>query len=203
MDRMVPLYNQTTAFANSALASLNFAVESGEKVWNAKIPTANRMRNWLSGTLAPNEALSEFEVFVYTAARDYAKVTSGGALSIAELSVAAAQKADILLNSAQSPGQFKAAANAMRRDMGNVMDTQRDQIGGVSKIMASFLQTVNPAPVSAKDFSERLTAGPTSLTEPPPAQSDRVQVKAPNGQTAWINRSDLAAALAKGAVEVK
>lgn len=162
MDRMVPLYNQTTAFANSALASLNFAVESGEKVWNAKVPTVNRMRNWLSGTLAPNEALSEFEVFVYTAARDYAKVTSGGALSIAELSVAAAQKADQLLNSAQSPEQFKAAANAMKRDMGNVMDTQRDQIGSVSQIMASFLNTVNPAPVSARDFSERVTAGPTS-----------------------------------------
>jgi hypothetical protein len=215
LDRMVPLYNQTVAFANSALASLDYAMEAGEKVWNAGVPTANRMRNWLSGTLAPNEKLSAFEVFVFTAARDYAKVTSGGALSIAELSVAAAQKADELLNSAQSPEQFKAAAGAMRQDMANVMDTQRQGIGGVSETIARFLDTTNPSPVTGEDFAKRVTAGSsgrtgatappsTQLSRPPSAPAPtRVRVRAPNGQEAWLSPEDAKKAIAAGATEVK
>lgn len=165
LNRMIPLYNQTVAFADSALASARMAEQAGQKVFRTGIPVANRMYNWLNKTLKGNDKLTEFEVFVFTAARDYAKVTSGGALSIAELSVQAAAKADELLNAAQTPEAFRGAIRGIERDMANVMDTQRTRIGAVAQTVARFLDATNPPPVSADDYAAR-AAQPQTLSGP-------------------------------------
>ena len=70
-------------------------------------------------------------MFVYNAARDYARVTSGGAESVAQMTDAANSAAEDLLNTAQNPEQFEAALSAMQIDMQNVTSTLADQIQAI------------------------------------------------------------------------
>jgi hypothetical protein len=81
--------------------------------------------------LSPAEGLTKFETYVYTAAREYAKVTSGGAASAQGLTDAAAREAEKLLNTAQSPRAFAAAVQAMRDDMANVQKNYQAQVANM------------------------------------------------------------------------
>jgi hypothetical protein len=161
LGTMIPRYNQSVGYADSALASLNFAEAAGEKVKRSPTTALNTLRNWWNRDIQGNKELSEFEVYVYSAARDYAKVTSGAEASVAELTVSAAAKADQLLNVSQSPERFAGAIAAMRKDMANAVENRRAKIGETSKVIADFLFSIDPPPVTAEDYAGRvLSASP-------------------------------------------
>lgn len=128
LSQMTKRYNAVQAYANQAKLSLQNAARLSGNVARSGSPMVNRYRNWANKNLKGSAPLSEFEVFVYTAARDYARVTSGGAESVAQMTDAATEAADVLLNSAQTPEAFAASLKAMQADMDNVTSTIRDQI---------------------------------------------------------------------------
>lgn len=142
-------YSFTAASAYTADLSLDYAQQLSPNLPRSGSPIANRFIQWVSGReLTGNPALSQFEVAVYTGVREYAKVTSGASQSVAELSQGAAQKAEQLLNAAQTPQAFDAAVAAMRRDMANVTEGQRHQIAGISSTIANFLASATGDPAA-------------------------------------------------------
>ena len=114
----------TRAFAEQAKGSLNNAARASQAMPRTGSPLVNRYSQFVTGkTLTGDPRLTRLEVFIYSAARDYAKVTSGGSESVAALTDAANQKADELLNAAQTPESFQAALTAMQQDMDNAVQT--------------------------------------------------------------------------------
>ena len=84
--------NATAAVAAGANNQIDLAIEASKNLPRSGSKMVNRFSQWLSGNLQPTDALSAFEVFVYSAARDAAKVTSGAAGAIAGVPVSAAEK---------------------------------------------------------------------------------------------------------------
>lgn len=106
------------AYSRQAEASLRNAGQAIQDVrMRSSLPAVNRVRNWAAKNFADDPALSRAEVFIYNAARDYARVTSGGVESIAQLTDTASTKADELLDAAKSPQAFQSALDAMLQDM--------------------------------------------------------------------------------------
>jgi len=128
MTQLTKRYNAMQAYANQAKMSLDNARALSVNVPRTGVPLVNKYKNWANKTLRGSAPLSEFEVFVYTAARDYARVTSGGSESVAQMTDAANSAADALLNSAMTPEAFESALGAMQRDMDNATGTLKDQI---------------------------------------------------------------------------
>jgi len=150
LDRLVPLYANTASFANTATDNLNLALQQSGEVARTGSKFANRYLQWVQGNLTPAEGLTKFETYVYTAAREYAKVTQGSAMSAQGLTDTAQREASKLLNTAQSPQAFAAAVTAMKNDMGNVIRNQTQTINGLSATTAKFLQaTRGPRPDAA------------------------------------------------------
>jgi len=118
----------TEAAARTATDNLELALTQSGKVARTGSKFANRYLQWAQGQLSPAEGLTQFETYVYTAAREYAKVTSGGAASSQGLTDSAAREAEKLLNTAQSPRAFAAAVRAMKDDMANVQKNYRGQM---------------------------------------------------------------------------
>jgi hypothetical protein len=119
-------YDATKAFADQAAQTLNVAEQVSGAVDRGQLPSVNRLSNWLRGQVGDKD-LSRLEYAIYTAARDVAKVTTGGSESVAALTDASASNVDRLLNAAQSPEQFKAVLAQMRVDIKNYMAGLRDQ----------------------------------------------------------------------------
>jgi hypothetical protein len=103
----------------------------------------NQVANNFVRGATPAANLTQFEVYIYTAAREYAKVVSGSAASVAGLTDSAGREASKLLNAAQSPEAFAAAVQAMQNDMANVVKNQQKQLAGVSGTIANFFGAVN------------------------------------------------------------
>jgi len=114
----------TRAFAEQAKGSLNNAAKAAQAMPRTGSPIFNRYKQFVTGkTLTGDPRLTALETFIYSASRDYAKVTSGGAESVAALTDTANAKAEELLNAAQTPEQFTAALTAMQQDMDNAVET--------------------------------------------------------------------------------
>jgi hypothetical protein len=73
--------NATEAFAKTATDNLDLALAQSGQVARTGSKLANRYLQWVQGELTPAEGLTQFETYIYTAAREYAKVTSGGAMT--------------------------------------------------------------------------------------------------------------------------
>ena len=146
LNKLLPVATATAGFAQTANDNLDLALQQSGQVSRTGSPLVNRYAQWANGhVLTGNPALTKFETYIYTAAREYAKVTSGGAMSSSGLTDSAQKEAANLLNAAQTPEAFTAATEAMKADMGNVTKNQRAQVGNVSSTIAQFLEATSPS----------------------------------------------------------
>lgn len=112
----------TKTYAATASDNLQLGLDQSAKVPRGGAKIKNQYDQWLAGNFTPAGDLAEFETYIYTAAREYAKVTSGGAKSSAGLTDSASAEASKLINAAQSPEVFKKVVTAMQNDMNNVIN---------------------------------------------------------------------------------
>ena len=130
------LYTKTyTATATDNL-SLALTADAQVGATGAKIP--NQMLQFLSGNFTPNTNLAGLDTYIYTAAREYAKVTTG-VTSGAALTDTATAKADQLLNAAQSPAVFQTVVTAMQNDMANVNSEQGTSLSAFAPNVSELL----------------------------------------------------------------
>lgn len=127
------------AYTATATDNLNLAVSLSSQVPRTGAKLVNKMGEWLAGNFTPSGNLAQFETAIYTAAREYAKVTSGGAQSASGLTDSATQEAEKLINAAQSPDTFKQVVQTMQADMANVNNELAKQTSSFpSEIKALF-----------------------------------------------------------------
>lgn len=169
--KMIPKFQQTDAAMNTADDNLALAQQQSNAISSTGSPIANRYLRWADGeTLTGNPAVTKFETYIYTAAREYAKVTSGSAASITGITDTAAKEAGKLLNAYQTPAAFQAATDAMRADMQNVQHENMAEINKTSSVIANFLGSstgfgpVGPTtPASPHPVGTRGTIGQTPV----------------------------------------
>lgn len=144
-NKLLPQYKTLSAYSDTANQNLQLALDQSAKVPRTGSPIVNRFEQWALGhTLTGDPELTRLETYIYAAAREYAKVTSGSFMSAAELSQGAAKKADELLNAAQTPEAFQAATQAMQNDMNNVTGPWLKQLSaGGGSSLARFLATAH------------------------------------------------------------
>ena len=131
-------YNQV--YTGTATDNLNLALKASDKTTRTPSPVVNKLfQNYFENGAWSNAGLSQFETYIYTAAREYAKVTGGGATSAAGLTDSAQAEADKLLNAAQSPAQFSAVVSAMQQDMANVNTNFNSQLSSFAPNVANLL----------------------------------------------------------------
>jgi hypothetical protein len=174
LKKLIPAAAFTASSAGAAMDNLDLALAQSDQVPRGGAKLVNRYTNWMKGELTPATGLSQLETYIYTAAREYAKVVSGSAQSVAGLSDTAAKEAEKLLNAAQAPETFAAVATAMKNDMGNVTANQNKAISDVSASVGQFLRAVN-TPRAGQDSGATTGAGVTPPVSPPP----RAAVPAP------------------------
>ncbi len=143
LSRLLPQATATANANNTMADNLDLALAKSDEVARSGSKLVNRYLQWAQGELTPAKGLAEFETYVYTAAREYAKVTSGGAASSQGLTDSAAREASKLLNVAQSPDAFAGVVQAMKRDAGNVVSEQTKGLGRVSSTIANFFSVAN------------------------------------------------------------
>jgi uncharacterized protein YqiB (DUF1249 family) len=158
LNKLLPQAQATANAANAATDNLDLALQMSPNVTRTDSAWVNQRVNEFVRGVTPAVALTDFEVKLYTAAREYAKVTSGGALSAQGLTDSAAKEASALINAAQSPDALAAAVNAMKADMANVTREQTNGLNRVSSTIANFFSAANgtPGPTGA--------GGPRKLT---------------------------------------
>lgn len=139
LNQILPRYTLLAASSATANENLALALDKSAALPRSSSRVANRFMQWAQGALTGPKDLAQFETYVYTAAREYARVTTGGAASIAQLNVAAAKKADEILNVAQNPEAFAGTVEAMQNDMQNVTGPLKGQIDQVSGVIGNFL----------------------------------------------------------------
>jgi hypothetical protein len=127
-QQTVKNYINTKAFVDSATLGLEQAAQLSDTYPRTSVPKANEMKRWFDRNIKGDPNLSEFEVFVFNTARDYAKATSGSAGSVQQMTDAQIKASETLLNSAQNKEQFLAVLGSMKKDMANVLTTQRNAI---------------------------------------------------------------------------
>jgi hypothetical protein len=116
---------QTSSFihtyGSTAVDNLNLALAQSDKVGRSGAKIANNFAQWMQGNFTPAGDLAQFETYIYTASREYAKVTSGGAKSAQALTDSAQSQVDKLISASQAPEVFVAVVQAMEADMNNVI----------------------------------------------------------------------------------
>lgn len=182
LNKLLPAATFTAAAASTALDNLQLAADQSGEVARSGSKFVNHYTQWLKGEFTPAAGLTKFETYIYTAAREYAKVVSGSAQSVAGLSDTAAREATKLLNAAQAPESFAAAVTAMQNDMANVTGNQRKQIANVSGTIANFFGAVHGQGATA---AEPVTppAAPVTLGQIVTVRGQRIRVTkiGPNG----------------------
>jgi hypothetical protein len=159
LTRQVTLTQNTAASAGAAKDNLQLALDQSQEVGRSDVKYANKYLQWAQSNFTDSKDLSKLELYIYTAAREYAKVVSGSALSSQGLTDTAAAEVSKLLGAAQSPDVFRGVAEGMQKDMDNVTTNQYKLIGQTSEVIANFLRaTYENAPV----------AGPQAAPVPPP-----------------------------------
>lgn len=143
LNKLLPQAKATATAANTATDNLDLALRQSTEVTRTGAKLVNHYVQWAQGNLTPATGLTKFETYVYTAAREYAKVTGGGALSAQGLTDSAAKEATKLLNTAQSADAFAAAVDAMKGDMANVITEQGKTLAGISSTIGNFFSVTN------------------------------------------------------------
>ena len=157
-------YTANSAASASASGQLDLLGDAAGKLPRTNAKIVNALVQAAQGNFTAAKDLSQTELYVYTAARDYAKVSSGSAASVAGLTDAATAAANRILSASQSPAAMNAVIDGMQREMNVQITRQWEEIQnintavgklGTSKI-GQFLGAVSP---------------PTSggLNPPPPA----------------------------------
>jgi len=149
LAKLLPQAQATANFANTAKDNLDLALSQSPKVTRTDSAWVNSVVNAFVRGATPAAGLTKFETYIFTAAREYAKVTSGGAMSAQALSDTATKEATKLLNASQSPEAFQAATQAMRDDMDNVIKRQTEGLSNVSRTIANFFGAANNVPVGS------------------------------------------------------
>lgn len=145
-------YAQTSAAAGGAKDQLQLAIDQSKNVGRTQVPLVNRFLQWMQSgdkALVGNPDLSQLELYIYSAARDYAKVTSGSAGSVAAPTDTAQRIVDKLLSAAQTPETFAKVAEGMQNDMDKITGNQLKEISKTSSLIADFLGTVTGQRVPA------------------------------------------------------
>ncbi|MEI6580797.1 MAG: hypothetical protein WCO07_01350 [bacterium] len=141
---------QTSAFihtyGSTAVDNLNLALEQSKLVPRGGAKMANNFKQWMQGNWTPAGDLAKFETYIYTAGREYAKVTSGGAKSAQALTDSAQAEVEKLINASQAPEVFAQVVQAMEADMNNVISNFDKQTSSYpEKVKALFgMASANP-----------------------------------------------------------
>jgi hypothetical protein len=162
LTKQIARYNATMAVAEQAKGSLENARAAARDMPRTGSPIYNRYKQYITGqTLTGDPRLTRLEVFVYDAARDYARTTAGAAESVGQMTDTANAQADRLLNAAQTPEAFEAALNAMARGMETATNALEQQIGRTSGTIRRFL---NPNAPDSDQKTAQSSAGGGSIT---------------------------------------
>jgi hypothetical protein len=133
-------YQFSAAAASAASSNIEVARQLAAEVPRTGAPVVNRyaqaVLSWAGGRDLPG--LTAYETAIYTAVREYAKVTSGAAGSVAGVTDGEVQMANKLLNAAQTPAQFDAVTAVMKRDMDNFIKPMEDQIAKANDVGPSL-----------------------------------------------------------------
>jgi hypothetical protein len=182
---------RTDIAAQTADKNLQLALEKSGSVPRSQMPAANRFLLWAKGQLGDKD-IPQFQLYVYTAAREYAKVVSGSAASTQGLTDTANQKVDQLVSAAQNPAQFAAVVQGMQNDMQNVQDAQREEVAQrlatVSPVLGRFYAVANGVRM------------PTAETTP--SSAGLVQMRAPDGTVKAVPASKVEHYKALGATVI-
>ena len=117
-NRLLGQRGPMLAFAQTADKNLDIALELSQKADRTGVPVLNR---WLLAgkkQIAGDPDVSAFHAATQVAVNEFAKVTSsatGGGVT----SDTARKEIESVLNEAQTPQQFQAVVETLRRDMGN------------------------------------------------------------------------------------
>lgn len=148
LTKMTTLTVSTKAAEKAAITNLDLAYKYGQQYERTGYPSANRFTNWLNGQVGDSN-LSAFETALYTGAREYAKVSSGAAGSVAGLTDSATKEAERLVNAAMTQGQLKSTLDTMKLDMKNVEDAQQSTLQGLQdQISTGTNSDSNPNPTN-------------------------------------------------------
>ncbi len=179
MDR----YQFNSSAAQAAMDNLRQAETLGQQVARTGVPIVNRYEQYVTsmigGTSLPG--LSAYEAALYSGVREYAKVATGSAGSVAGLTDAATAEVERLLNASQTPAQFSAVIDFIEMDMENSLRPMRQQIAGASDVgpsMKQFMEFVSGKPLT--------TAAPGALAPGEKLAADGVSVLVKNASGAWV-----------------
>lgn len=143
LNQLLPRATATANAMNTATDNLDLALTQSAEVARSNAKLVNRYTQWAQGELTAAKGLTQFETYIYTAAREYAKVTGGGALSAQGLTDSAQREASRLLNTAMAPDAFAAAVGAMKDDMSNVTAEQARGLSKISDTIGNFFAATN------------------------------------------------------------
>lgn len=126
------------AFETAMMKNMQYALDLSSKYPRTQLPAANAVINAIrSGTGDPQ--IVQLGTAIYAAAMEFEKIrTAGTNITSAELSVGAQQKAEQIINKAQTHGQLKAVMEAMKVDAGNVMGSRRGALKQLEKEMTKI-----------------------------------------------------------------
>lgn len=196
LSKLLPQAAATANAANTAKDNLALVLQQSPQVSRTDSKWVNEISNAFVRGATPAANLSKFETLIFTAAREYAKVTSGGALSAQALSDSAAAEASKLLNAAQSPEALKAAIEAMQNDMDNVTREQSQGLRNVSDTIANFFSAANDTPLA-----------PAKAAKPAPGAGRgggaTVRLQAPDGTVKEVDAALAEHYIAKGAKRIQ
>jgi hypothetical protein len=169
LGTMAPRYGQLKASATTAKENIELVNQQSDKVARSGSKMVNRFQQWTRReVLTGDPELAQFEEYLYTAAREYARVTTGAAASIGHLPVSAAEKADQLINAAQSPAVLSKVLEGMQRDMDNVTRPYAAEIANASQTVADFFKAVygEEEPAAAHSAGGQRGAGNNTALAP-------------------------------------
>jgi hypothetical protein len=152
---------QFSAFEKAMLSNMEYAVGLSSKYGRTSFPSANAVINAVR-THTGDPQVVELGTAIYAAAMEFEKIrTAGTAITSAELSQHAQEKAEEIINKAQTHKQLQASLQAMKIDAGNVMKARRDELSILESEMKNnpFLskdatQTAQP---KTRDISTAVT----------------------------------------------
>lgn len=182
-------YSQVGTSATIATKNLDLVLQANPDVSNTDSAWVNQhMQDFLRGA-SSSPGLTDYEVKIYTAAREYAKVVTGSSASVAELSAAAVEQVSNILNSSKSPEARLAAVNAMKQDMANIT-------GSNAQTLIQWQDAIKSAGTNQTGFGSQggnvPGSPPAANTPPPPPPATGIAVRAPNGKTYLFPTQDKA-----------
>jgi hypothetical protein len=175
---LAPRVAFTAAAANTAGDNLKLALEQSPSVGRTDSAFMNSMIQKYQSDFTKAKELTKFEVYIYTAAREYAKVTSGSAQSVSGLTDTQTKASELLLSAKQSPEAFQAATEAMIKDMGNVQGRLLEQVSAQSSfqnvrdftalLSKSMLSNAGTSSLNSNDldFTLKQSAGKDGFVSP-------------------------------------